>query len=36
MKDKDYSWKGSPNAGRVLVILAVLAGLALFLAGFST
>jgi hypothetical protein len=35
MDDKNYSWKGSPNAGKVLVILAAIAGLTLVLAGFS-
>jgi hypothetical protein len=35
MKDKDYSWKGSPNAGFVLTILAVIGALAVILVGFS-
>lgn len=35
MPDKNYSWKGSPNAGRVLALLAVGAGVLLVLAGFS-
>lgn len=35
MKDKDYSWKGSPNAGLVLTILAVVSAVVLVLAGFS-
>jgi hypothetical protein len=35
MDDKKYSWKGSPNAGLVLTILAVVCGLALVLAGFN-
>ncbi len=35
MKDKKYSWKGSPNAGLVLSILAVIGAIALVLAGFS-
>ena len=35
MPEKNYSWKGSPNAGRVLVLLAVGAGILLVLAGFS-
>jgi hypothetical protein len=35
MPDKQYSWKGSPNAGRVLAILAVIGAVALLLAGFS-
>jgi hypothetical protein len=34
-KDKDYSWKGSPNAGLVLALLALGAGVLLILAGFS-
>lgn len=35
MKDKDYSWKGSPNAGVVLAILAGVSAVVLVLAGFS-
>lgn len=35
MKDKNYSWKGSPNAGLVLTILAGVGAVALVLAGFS-
>jgi len=35
MDDKNYSWKGSPNAGLVLTVLAVAAGVVLILAGFS-
>jgi hypothetical protein len=35
MKDKDYSWKGSPNAGLVLSILALGAAVVLFIAGFN-
>ncbi len=35
MPDQKYSWKGSPNAGQVLLILAVLGAIALVLAGFS-
>lgn len=34
-KEQNFSWKGSPNAGKVLAILAVVAGLALVIAGFS-
>jgi hypothetical protein len=34
MAEKNYSWKGSPNAGKVLAILAAVAALALVLAGF--
>jgi hypothetical protein len=33
--DKNYSWKGSPNAGLVLSILAVIGAIALVLAGFN-
>jgi hypothetical protein len=35
MTDKNYSWKGSPNAGLVLAILALVGGLALLLSGFN-
>lgn len=35
MKDKNYSWQGSPNAGFVLSILALAAGVALLAAGFN-
>ncbi|MGB3493838.1 MAG: hypothetical protein WBA57_14005 [Elainellaceae cyanobacterium] len=35
-KDQNFSWKGSPNAGKVLAILSVVAGLALVLAGFNS
>lgn len=35
MSDKNYSWKGSPNAGKVLTILAALGALGFILAGFS-
>ncbi len=34
-KDPNYSWKGSPNAGKVLLILAVVGALAVILAGFA-
>jgi hypothetical protein len=34
-KDPNYSWKGSPNAGLVLSILAVVAAVALFAIGFN-
>ncbi len=34
-KDPNYSWKGSPNAGRVLSIGAVGLALLLLLAGFA-
>ena len=34
-KDPNYSWKGSPNAGKVLMIGAALFGLLIILAGFS-
>jgi hypothetical protein len=33
--DKSYSWKGSPNAGLVLTILAVLGALAVVMVGFT-
>ncbi len=35
MKDKDYSFKGSPNAGLVLSILAVIGAMLVFFVGFS-
>lgn len=35
MKDKNYSWRGSWNAGKVLSILAVILGLAIVLVGFT-
>lgn len=35
MDDKNYSFKGSPNAGLVLSILAVLGALAIVAAGFT-
>lgn len=35
MKDKNYSWKGSWNAGQVLLILAVVGAVFLVAAGFS-
>lgn len=35
MDDKNYSFKGSPNAGLVLSILAVLGALAVVAVGFS-
>lgn len=34
-KEKNYSWKGSPNAGLVLSILALLGGIAFILVGFT-
>ncbi|NJL98714.1 MAG: hypothetical protein HC924_07825 [Synechococcaceae cyanobacterium SM2_3_2] len=34
-KDITYSWKGSPNAGKVLTIVAVLGALLVLFAGFS-
>lgn len=33
-KDKNYSWKGSPNAGLVLAVAAVVGGLLILLSGF--
>jgi hypothetical protein len=35
MPEKNYSWKGSWNAGLVLSILALIGGAFLFLAGFQ-
>ena len=35
MSDKNYSFKGSPNAGLVLSILAALGALAVVFAGFA-
>lgn len=35
MDDKNYSFKGSPNAGLILSILAVLGALAIVAAGFT-
>jgi hypothetical protein len=35
MSEKNYSYKGSPNAGLVLSILAVLGALAVVVVGFS-
>lgn len=35
MSDKNYSFKGSPNAGLVLSILAVIGALAVVLVGFT-
>lgn len=35
MSDKNYSFKGSPNAGVVLSILAVIGALAVVFVGFS-
>ncbi|MFP4651678.1 MAG: hypothetical protein ACLFM4_04525 [Phormidium sp.] len=35
MADKNYSWKGSPNAGLVLTILAGLGAVAILFVGFS-
>jgi hypothetical protein len=35
MDDKNYSWKGSPNAGLVLTILALLGAVAVFTVGFA-
>ncbi len=32
--EKNYSWKGSPNAGRVLAILAAVGAVVILLAGF--
>jgi hypothetical protein len=35
MSDKKYSWKGSPNAGLVLLLLVVVGAAFLLLAGLS-
>ncbi len=35
MKQKNYSWKGSPNAGPVLTLAAAAAGIIIVVAGFS-
>jgi len=35
MPDKNYSWKGSWNAGSVLTIGAVVLGILIVLSGFS-
>jgi hypothetical protein len=35
MADKNHSWKGSPNAGLVLTILAGLGAVAILFVGFS-
>jgi len=35
MSDKNYSYKGSPNAGLVLSILALVGALAVVIVGFS-
>ncbi|WP_269634920.1 hypothetical protein [Rubidibacter lacunae] len=32
--DENYSWQGSPNAGLVLTILALVGGLLVVLSGF--
>jgi hypothetical protein len=34
-EDKNYSFKGSPNAGLVLSILAILGAILVFSVGFS-
>jgi hypothetical protein len=35
MADKNYSWKGSPNAGLVLTILAGIGAILFILLGFT-
>ncbi len=35
MSDKNYSFKGSPNAGLVLSIVAAVGAILVLLAGFS-
>ncbi len=34
MNEKNYSWKGSPNAGKVLLVLALLGFASFLLVGF--
>lgn len=34
--DKNHSWKGSPNAGKVLMIGAAMLGVLILLAGFAS
>lgn len=34
-EDKNYSWKGSWNAGSTLLILALIGGVLLVVAGFQ-
>jgi len=33
--NNNYSWRGSPNAGLVLTILAVVGGIAILALGFA-
>jgi hypothetical protein len=35
MSEKNYSWKGSPNAGLVLTVLAGAGALAVLILGFT-
>jgi hypothetical protein len=35
MKDKNYSWMGSPNAGLFLTMVAAISGLMIIVAGFG-
>jgi len=35
MSDKNYSFKGSPNAGLVLSVVALIGALAVLLLGFT-
>ncbi len=35
MSEKNYSWKGSPNAGLVLTVLVLVLGVVIVLAGFN-
>lgn len=35
MDNKNYSWKGSPNAGLVLTIVAIIGAVAVFVVGFA-
>jgi hypothetical protein len=34
MDDKNYSWKGSPNAGAVLLVIALVGAIAVLVVGF--
>jgi len=35
-EEKNYSWKGSPNAGLVLTVLAGVGALLILLSGFGS
>lgn len=34
MDNKNYSWKGSPNAGAVLTVMALIGAIIVLLTGF--